>query len=199
MINQLAISRTSFKVDGGRVRKTGKTKGTVDDAAESWNFFKRLPTIYLSKFFFFQNFINYNFYFYIIFLHFSLNKTKFYSIDFFLQLHFVALVVLYYCSYKWIESSIGSYLINSSKKSRSRFERDNFVFLRHEVRCFSCIYLFFATTWTILQVVLFHHFSNSSSISVPFLSFIPPQLFPICRGISQPILSREAANTVLLA
>lgn len=35
MINQLAISRTSFKVDGGRVRKTGKTKGTVDDAAES--------------------------------------------------------------------------------------------------------------------------------------------------------------------
>lgn len=35
MINQLAISRTSFKVDGGRVRKTGKTKGTVDDEAES--------------------------------------------------------------------------------------------------------------------------------------------------------------------
>lgn len=121
----------------GELEKLAKPKEPSMTRLNPETFLKDYQRSIFLNFFFFQNFINYNFYFYIIFLHFSLNKTKFYSIDFFLQLHFVALVVLYYCSYKWIESSIGSYLINSSKKSRSRFERDNFVFLRHEVKCFN--------------------------------------------------------------
>lgn len=84
----------------GELEKLAKPKEPSMTRLNPETFLKDYQRSIFLNFFFFQNFINYNFYFYIIFLHFSLNKTKFYSIDFFLQLHFVALVVLYYCSYK---------------------------------------------------------------------------------------------------